>query len=68
VANNFWKVGPLTKIENEYAGSRKIFDRKKSAYLQDHHRYAYNGGSVSQNAPFGTFNIPTNYTTEHQKL
>lgn len=34
----------------------------------DHHRYYVKGGSVSQNAPFGTFEQPTNYKTEHNKL
>lgn len=68
IALTFWKISSLVKIQQEYAGSRKVFDPKKSAYLQDHHRYAYNGGSVSQNAPFGTFNLPTTYTTEHQRL
>lgn len=36
--------------------------------MQDHHKYAYNGVSVSQSAPFGTFDLPTNYVTEHRKL
>lgn len=68
IAQNFWKIGSKVKIEDEYAGSRKTFDPKKSGYLQDHHRYAYNGGSISQNAPFGTFNLPTSYKTEHGKF
>jgi len=29
----------------------------------DHHRNHIKGGSVSQNAPFGTFQEPTNYKT-----
>lgn len=68
ICQNFWKIGSIARIEDEYAGSRKIFDPSKKGYLQDHHRYAVNGGSVSQNAPFGTFSTPTIYTTEHNRL
>ena len=68
LALNFWKIGSIVRIEEQYAGSRKIFDHKQKGYLQDHHRYAINGGTVTENAPFGTFSGPTNYTTEHHKL
>lgn len=34
----------------------------------DHHRYVVKGGSVSQNAPFGTSVEPTTYVTEHRKM
>ena len=68
IAQNFWKIGSVVRIEDEYAGSRKLFDPTKKGYLQDHHRYALNGGSVSSNAPFGTFSTPTVYTTEHNSL
>mgnify|MGYP000897611308 CR=1 FL=1 len=39
-------------------GSKKRFDMKNNnnSYLIDHHRYMINGGTVSQNAPFGTYN------------
>jgi hypothetical protein len=30
----------------------------KKGYLQDHHRYLVQGGTVSQNAPFGTYAEP----------
>ena len=63
IALNFWKIGSVGRIQDEYAGSRKTFDPSKKGYLQDHHRYALNGGTVSQNAPFGTFSTPTMYTT-----
>ena len=63
IALNFWKIGSVVRIEDEYAGSRKVFDPSKKGYLQDHHRYALNGGSVSENAPFGTYSAPTIYTT-----
>lgn len=45
-----------------------MFDPTRKGYLQDHHRYAINGGSVTDNAPFGTFKGPTTYSTEHQRL
>ena len=59
---------PETRIEDEYAGSRKLFDPKKNGYLMDHHRYVVKGGTVSDNAPFGTFTQKTAYTTEHNVL
>lgn len=68
LALNFWKIDSLVKIKEQYAGSRKVFDPSKKGYLQDHHKYAVNGGSVSQNAPFGTSSTPTIYETEHHKL
>lgn len=37
-------------------------------YLQDHHRYLVQGGTVSQNAPFGTYNEPTNYSTQSRRF
>lgn len=45
-----------------------MFDPSKKGYLMDHHRGHLTGGSVSQNAPFGTSNEATNYLTEHRKL
>lgn len=68
IANNFWKIESSSRIEEQYAGSRKLFDPSYKGYLLDHHRYAIKGGSVTDNAPFGTFHGPTNYTTEHQRL
>lgn len=50
-------------ITEKYAGSRKVFNDSKLSYLMDHHRYAVQGGSVAQNAPFGTSFEPTSYTT-----
>lgn len=60
---NFWKVNTSINIQEQYAGSRKLFDPTKNGYLMDHHRYVVKGGSVSQNAPFGTSHEPTNYFT-----
>ncbi|CAD8172780.1 unnamed protein product [Paramecium octaurelia] len=42
--------------KTHHAGNKQVFepDHKRS-YLQDHHRYVVQGGSVSANAPFGTF-------------
>lgn len=50
---NFWKLESSTNISEKYAGSRKVIELKNS-YLLDHHRQVVKGGSVSQNAPFGT--------------
>ena len=47
LAVNFWRVDPVVKIEEQYAGSRKLFDPKQKGYLIDHHRYAINGGTVT---------------------
>ena len=55
-------------IQEQYAGSRKVFNPGVKGYLQDHHKYAIYGGTVSQNAPFGTSHEPTAYFTEHGKL
>jgi hypothetical protein len=51
---HFWRLENSANITEMYAGSRKVFDPAKKSYLMDHHRYAVQGGSVSQNAPFGT--------------
>lgn len=59
VAQNFWKVGSINTINNSSAGWRKT--------INDHRGYG-NSRSAFQNAPFGTFDIPTSYITEHQKL
>jgi hypothetical protein len=58
VVQNFWKVGRAQKANNSYAGTRKAMNDDRG----------YKGGSISQNAPFGTFDIPTSYITEHQRL
>jgi len=51
-----------TNLHQNYAGSKNVFDQDhKSSYLQDHHRYMIHGGSVSSNAPFGTFSEGTDY-------
>lgn len=68
VLQNFWKLESSINISEKYAGSRKVFETSKNCYLLDHHRYVVKGGSVSQNAPFGTTQEPTNYFTEHGKL
>lgn len=68
VLYNFWKLDTSSSILDKYAGSRKLFDGTKNNYLMDHHRYVVQGGSVSQNAPFGTSLEPTSYFTEHHKL
>ena len=68
VLQNFWRLESGLNINEKYAGSRKVFDASKNSYLMDHHRYVVKGGSVSQNAPFGTTHEPTNYLTEHRKL
>lgn len=60
---NFWRLDNSSSILGKYAGSRKLFDHSKNGYLLDHHRNYVKGGSVSQNAPFGTFSEPTSYTT-----
>ena len=52
-----------SSILDQYAGSRKLFLDNKSGYIMDHHRHYLKGGSVSQNAPFGTYQEPTNYKT-----
>ncbi|CAD8075605.1 unnamed protein product [Paramecium primaurelia] len=42
--------------KNHYAGNKQVFEPDhKRGYLQDHHRFVLQGGSVSANAPFGTF-------------
>ena len=64
---NFWRLDNSSSILEKYAGSRKLFDHSKNGYLLDHHRNYIKGGSVSQNAPFGTFSDPTSYTTEHRR-
>lgn len=47
---------------NNYAGNKHVFDADhKNSYLKDHHRYVIQGGTVSSNAPFGTFSEPTDY-------
>jgi len=51
---NFWKLSTTHSILDKYAGSRKMYDPSKNSYLMDHHRQVAQGGSVSQNAPFGT--------------
>jgi hypothetical protein len=63
ILQNFWRLESGANISEKYAGSRKVFDTSKNSYLMDHHRYAVKGGSVSQNAPFGTSQEPTNYLT-----
>ncbi len=68
LAINFWRIDSLNKIEEQYAGSRKLFDPNHKGYLVDHHRYAVKGGTVTDNAPFGTFSGPTIYSTEHRRL
>ena len=65
---NFWRLDNSSSILEKYAGSRKIFDHSKNGYILDHHRNYIKGGSVSQNAPFGTFSDPTSYITEHRRL
>lgn len=54
ILQNFWRLESSLNINEKYAGSRKVFDTSKNSYLLDHHRNVVNGGSVSQNAPFGT--------------
>lgn len=68
MAQNFWKIGSVMNIQEQYAGSRKVFNPGVKGYLQDHHKYAIYGGTVSQNAPFGTFSDPVSYSTEHRRL
>ncbi len=63
VLYHFWRLENSVNITEKYAGSRKVFDPSKKGYLMDHHRYAVQGGSVSQNAPFGTSVEPTAYLT-----
>lgn len=65
---NFWRLDNSLSIIEKYAGSRKLFDQSKNGYLMDHHRNYVKGGSVSENAPFGTFKETTTYTTEHKRL
>jgi hypothetical protein len=62
IVQSFWKVDSINsqKQKEEYAGSRRpLITNKKNGYKD---------GDVFQNAPYGTFNIPTNYKTENQKL
>ncbi len=48
-----------------FIGGEKTFgSNHKQNFLQDHHRYMINGGTVTSNAPFGTFNEPTDYKTK----
>ena len=68
ILQNFWRLESSVNISQKYAGSRKVFESPKDCYLLDHHRYVVKGGSVSQNAPFGTSQDPTNYFTGHHKL
>lgn len=50
-------------------GSKLVFDADaKKSFLLDHHRNLIYGGTVSQNAPFGTFNEPTEYKTANRQL
>ena len=68
ILHNFWRVDSSTNISEKYAGSRKVFESTKNCYLMDHHKSVVKGGSVSQNAPFGTSFEKTTYFTEHGKL
>jgi hypothetical protein len=74
IMNAVWRLESVVKIEEEYAGnslnylgSKKRFDMKNNSYLIDHHRYMIDGGTVSQNAPFGTYNEIT-YPKKNDKM
>jgi hypothetical protein len=64
ILTNVWKLSPVTKIEDYYAGmlinnlgSKLKFDmnKKENPYLMDHHRAVVSGEAIYQSAPFGTF-------------
>ena len=71
---NCFKLTQESKMENSYAGiagGYKVHGQTrlpyetfhKASYLQDHHKQLYYGGTVTSNAPFGTFEEKTNYST-----
>ncbi|EGR29644.1 hypothetical protein IMG5_151930, partial [Ichthyophthirius multifiliis] len=63
---NTFKLSQQNQLTSKYAGHRNMFDPLKKGFLQDHHRYLINGGSVSSNAPYGTFQEPTDYATQQR--
>jgi hypothetical protein len=66
VLQSLFRMPSEVRIEDKYAGSKNLFDvGKKNGYLIDHHRQRVKGGSVSQNAPFGTSSEMTDYSDRH---
>eukprot|EP00825_Cyclidium_porcatum_P007794 TRINITY_DN1390_c0_g1_i9.p1 TRINITY_DN1390_c0_g1~~TRINITY_DN1390_c0_g1_i9.p1 ORF type:complete len:523 (+),score=123.87 TRINITY_DN1390_c0_g1_i9:62-1630(+) len=64
-----FKLSHESQLYKNYAGSKQIFDPdSKKSFLLDHHRNLIYGGTVSQNAPFGTFNEPTDYKTANKPI
>ncbi|KAL4489389.1 hypothetical protein ABPG72_002685 [Tetrahymena utriculariae] len=61
---NTYRLSQQNSLINKYAGQRNAFDPEKKGFLQDHHRFIVNGGTVSSNAPFGTSQEPTHYSTQ----
>eukprot|EP01017_Pseudomicrothorax_dubius_P009839 TRINITY_DN13433_c0_g1_i8.p1 TRINITY_DN13433_c0_g1~~TRINITY_DN13433_c0_g1_i8.p1 ORF type:complete len:560 (+),score=193.58 TRINITY_DN13433_c0_g1_i8:448-2127(+) len=53
---------PRRQVYAGIAGGRKDFN-PRAGYLQDFHRGIYSGGSVAQNAPFGTSDGKVDYST-----
>lgn len=67
VLTSSFRVTSEKELYQAHAGSKSAFEPDhKKGFLKDHHRYIYNGGSVSSNAPFGTFNEPTDYGARSQ--
>ncbi|EGR27426.1 hypothetical protein IMG5_196080 [Ichthyophthirius multifiliis] len=64
LVNTFSLQQQNSYLQNNYAGHKNMFDPNKKGFLQDHHRSLTNGGTVSSNAPFGTSQEPTEYSTQ----
>ena len=55
---------PVTNSFAGMAGGRKNYETfHRASYLQDHHKHLYYGGTVTSNAPYGTFDEKMDYAT-----